>query len=724
MAIRIKNILVKDLGPIKKLDFKPAVFNLIFSPNEKGKTFLTEFIIRSLFKNISRWSYIRKSGTGKIYIGGLGNDNKTIEFSPSSKRKLEDFWEEEQKGLPPSIAKLLVVRGGEAGIEENNGGVNRYYIREVLSGLNILDRIDNSTNISSTIKKARIENDNITISDMGEGKKYYDAKKNLAKLKEIFERVENQYAQGIIKTYKKEKNLIEEKLNILERAKKHLAWVTDKKIKELKEILFKLPEERIIEIEKKISLYYAQEDSFKRDKEAFNRVCKNCRDYKWLEKAYQVYKGMLFNLKDDENKFRGVLPLKAVYILILLAVAGIAAVLAGFFLPLIHLIITGVIFIAASIAYSIYSIRKASIIDISKILQNEELEKIRQEFKQRFGISLSDIALLEDTLKEQEKNYNLSESIGIRLQENGDKLNEAFTGIVKQSENLSGKSISSVEEAVKILNNLKENNSKIRIKISENERILYGLAVDPSDYISEPVTDPGGIEIKFSLEQYGKTVSQFEDLNREISAQERELEMLKHDICSLTDDDYSIEWDELINSLRNRIFSAQGELADIKSSIAAGIIVHNVVEDLRQEEDVKIENALESEKVITPLREITKRYSGLHLEEDRLIVSDEYDDFDLKELSTGSREQVMLALRIGFCRSLLGDEPLFLILDDAFQHSDWEKRQILVAKLAEITIAGWQVIYFTMDNHIKDLFNHIAEKHKEIDYKILDLQEL
>jgi uncharacterized protein YhaN len=47
---------------------------------------------------------------------------------------------------------------------------------------------------------------------------------------------------------------------------------------------------------------------------------------------------------------------------------------------------------------------------------------------------------------------------------------------------------------------------------------------------------------------------------------------------------------------------------------------------------------------------------------------------------------------------------MFLILDDAFQHSDWQRREWMVDQMADLVSMGWQIIYFTMDDHIKRLF--------------------
>jgi uncharacterized protein YhaN len=70
---------------------------------------------------------------------------------------------------------------------------------------------------------------------------------------------------------------------------------------------------------------------------------------------------------------------------------------------------------------------------------------------------------------------------------------------------------------------------------------------------------------------------------------------------------------------------------------------------------------------------------------------------------------------------LLKEDSLFLILDDAFQHSDWEKREILINKLAEITKKGWQIIYLTMDDHIKELFDETGKKFEPDEYKSYEL---
>ena len=61
---------------------------------------------------------------------------------------------------------------------------------------------------------------------------------------------------------------------------------------------------------------------------------------------------------------------------------------------------------------------------------------------------------------------------------------------------------------------------------------------------------------------------------------------------------------------------------------------------------------------------------------------------------------------MGFASIAMEGKTGFLILDDAFQHSDWHRRENLVERTLSFVKSGWQVFYFTMDDHIRDLFQN------------------
>jgi uncharacterized protein YhaN len=81
--------------------------------------------------------------------------------------------------------------------------------------------------------------------------------------------------------------------------------------------------------------------------------------------------------------------------------------------------------------------------------------------------------------------------------------------------------------------------------------------------------------------------------------------------------------------------------------------------------------------------------------------------FEVEQLSTGTQDQLFFALRLGILTRAF-PQGAFLALDDAFLTSDEARRtnQVLLCKsLAE---EGWQVLYLTVDCHIRDLFQDLC----------------
>lgn len=126
--------------------------------------------------------------------------------------------------------------------------------------------------------------------------------------------------------------------------------------------------------------------------------------------------------------------------------------------------------------------------------------------------------------------------------------------------------------------------------------------------------------------------------------------------------------------------------------------------------------------IVDPLHDITQRYQRVSLEGDRLIVSDKVRDFPLNDLSTGAQEQVLLALRIDCAAHILGKQALFLVLDDAFQHADWDRRERLMDEVVRLGVKGWQILYLTMDDHNRELFQDRGVKEFKKGFRVHDLE--
>ena len=98
--------------------------------------------------------------------------------------------------------------------------------------------------------------------------------------------------------------------------------------------------------------------------------------------------------------------------------------------------------------------------------------------------------------------------------------------------------------------------------------------------------------------------------------------------------------------------------------------------------------------------------SDLHFQIKRACDADVVLQALLEDIAGRIREE---GLRMGFASHLMKGETAFLILDDAFQHSDWERRGNCLRVVEDLVGAGWQVFYLTMDDHIRGLFREAGQ---------------
>ena len=191
MAVRIENISLKNFGPIGSLDISLKRLNVIYGQNESGKTYLVEFLLRSIFRQSSSWSIRNLPGQGRVTISGLGP--KPIPFSLRIKKKIEDYWEKDELGLPPNMARLLVVKGGELGFTQSPGGINRAVLKTALTSETLLDQIREP--IPKTVQSARIVEQEIIGAKRGPLKDRENLLQEISKLQNLVIRVENEYSQ-------------------------------------------------------------------------------------------------------------------------------------------------------------------------------------------------------------------------------------------------------------------------------------------------------------------------------------------------------------------------------------------------------------------------------------------------------------------------------------------------------------------------------------------------
>jgi chromosome segregation ATPase len=278
-----------------------------------------------------------------------------------------------------------------------------------------------------------------------------------------------------------------------------------------------------------------------------------------------------------------------------------------------------------------------------------------------------------------------------KLQETGNKIKEKIFAF--QQKELDEKDWKNA------IDDIKKQREEVSNELSRTMAEFEGLGIAENEFYKDETG------LNYSLNAWNQLESDLSSLRSEIAEKDKNLSMVKQKLCILTGDDISIEWNGLIEKLYDLKDTVFSQLKDIEAKIIAGNIVHNTIMQLQTEEDEKITEGVNSEDLKNLLFEMTGKYHSLTIQENEIKILDNYLDYKLKDVSTGTREQVMLALRMSFARRIFKQRSAFLIFDDAFQHSDYVRRPRIIKSLINMAIKDkWQIIYFTMDEHIKNEF--------------------
>jgi uncharacterized protein YhaN len=689
MSVWIKQVTVSNLGPINDLLVDLGKFNLFFGYNETGKTYLTEFILSSIFHNASEkeWSLRDLSGRGRIVISGL-EDHETS-FMPSSRKKIEDFWTEQDIGLPLDMARLLVVKGGELALSPSKtGGVGRDVLKSTLSQDAKLDQI--LDNVSKTVQSCALVNGEIEGPHRGEYKdreNYFEIKQ---KRNRLLEQVNQEYSIGNIRDLENLKERIQSEIKIQENAKRFRAYSIYREIQEFSQKLDQLQEKELEELRDKIIEHEKQNNEIQSLEEKIEKLNQSLRNIHWLEEGIVSWESMSL----------GNVPKAKLLLLILGAIfmsLGMASAISAVWIQDVSLIyalpILGIVFFLVGciiVGFYIWNIHRRN----KNNLWAEERSVLEREFINRFKQKTSGLTGLRAQLNRLRQLETVKSELQGRYQKIDGRILELEKEIQATFFKITERKVLQ-DEWRSTLQSLREQRKYIT-GILQDKRIELGvMSVDDNKFITEPA------EKEYDPSIYNDLKNKLEEVEKEIKSEKDRLNSLKQKVCNETDDDQSISWTTLIENLEKLIEKTSSDYKKTTAQILAGIGMTSVLQKVREEEDQKINRDLNSPEVINTLLKVTGHLNDLELEGDSVIVRDDLGIYPLADLSTGAREQVQIALRIGIANRISGGEPLFMILDDAFQHSDWNRREKLIDTIIEMAKSGWQMIYLSMDYHIR-----------------------
>jgi hypothetical protein len=682
MAVRIESIKVNHLGPLSEFQMDLGDVNLVYARNEQGKTHLVEFLVYSLFKKGSV-DPLRKleNCRGEVRVAGIAE--KPLGFTIQGRgKKLEDLLIEKSVSLPPRIGRMLVVRAGELGFtRDNNGGADQAVVKEFLSNERFLDEIDNR--IKKNTQTATIDaNGNITGAEKGELSDRQAKQKQLRAMDDLLAQVDNLYSDGNVTLLRARHKDAQAALDHLDRARRHLAWKCSRQMEAMRREQNQTPREKVEELKQNIWQYRQIEKHIQEKDRAQQEKQACCEHYGWLVEAIHRYKEI--GGKELARPKPTVLYLFGAFL--------VASVIASFLrAPLLTLVFTAV---AVALGWRYL---RCTLALLGHAVDLKERDEIAAEFTRRFDLPFSGLAVLEEQRKKLEPENSAADYLAKELENSRREFGQLGDGIRQAFSELSIEAAEPAQWEAAVSESL-EHLRKLEDDLRQFERQYDALDVPADAQLAE---DPG---IGYSKTEYEQYRDQVAGLDSEINQAMRDKENLKQSVASKVDKQMSEPWELLIEELKKKRAALSREIRDLTAQIVAGILVHQCIQVLRQEEERNILAGLQSDLVKQPLKRLTGRYELLSLDGKDLVVNDGLGNFPLSDLSTGAQEQILLAMRMGFAQKLMGQNALFLILDDAFQHSDWERRPRLVDEVASLAAQGWQILYFTMDDHIRDLF--------------------
>ena len=190
-------------------------------------------------------------------------------------------------------------------------------------------------------------------------------------------------------------------------------------------------------------------------------------------------------------------------------------------------------------------------------------------------------------------------------------------------------------------------------------------------------------------------------LDRDIQTAREELGRVKQELAELAEDRSTV-------SLRFEREQIIRQLRQVIEQWAAHDLSIETIERIRR----RMERHSQSESLQLASQYLAQLTAGRYhniwspLGERHLRVDDDAEQtLRVEQLSTGTREQVFLAIRLAMIRRFAqqGTE-LPLVLDDVFVNFDQTRSEAAVDTILDVAQSGQQVLLFTCHLHLADIF--------------------
>jgi energy-coupling factor transporter ATP-binding protein EcfA2 len=170
-----------------------------------------------------------------------------------------------------------------------------------------------------------------------------------------------------------------------------------------------------------------------------------------------------------------------------------------------------------------------------------------------------------------------------------------------------------------------------------------------------------------------------------------------------------------------KVEDLESELKDLDILEQAGRKVRETFERVLQQSDAILDEIIGGEEVCRSFRRITSdRYRSVSMDDLSLRVTDDQDrQWEFDHLSSGTRDQLLTVLRLVLAERRLGGKG-FLILDDPLVNSDRARLGEQMDLLGRLVREGWQILFMTAQDEIRQEAERLAGDGVHVQF--IDLQ--
>lgn len=734
--MRIEKIEIKKFGPLKNFSHRFGEIDVFYGENEKGKTALVDALSETLFRG-RRVVFPQQKRFEEKMEGEVLISEKDKIYTFPGKNKFEEIF-----GLPDlRLAGLFIVRSAELEFKAYASWWEN--VKEFLAGTGKVSwLIKNIFSRVGLTEKGEWSNS----EKLGRTKSWIEErerrKRELGELRETFAEMAKEEEK--LQEKEREKKKIEERVSFLKKLKQYGLWLRcnqafeewkkfnslfsscrvfgEEEEKEWEEIVREREREeekkkKIEEIKEKLEEreknLLREKKELEKEREKLQRLLDRGKLSGLEEKAYRV-KEEKERREKKKNLLSSFLPLGWV----LLVGGGIVLIITllkgGTFLPFL-----GGAGLAGggTFVFFLYYSQKVKI----QTLEREEKKLLKQARE-----VLERCNSLDSLLESFETTRGRVIKIESRLQMLEEGIEEERGSREEEEEKLkeTKKKLSWLEEREGALRKKTGLLSREELKVKlEEKRGWEKEKRAREEFLSRTLETPEPFLWKEKIKELKPQVDTFlegrwgEEREEELKLKEEELERIKEEINSLK---RNLSWRkgkveasgvksevELLEELEE----IEKNLQEKKREREAAFLVKEILEKLTREVDKELAEVIEKEEGVSGyFRRITgDMYLKVEWEDKNIkVYHREGKIYRVEALSSGTRDQLFLALRMGILKKKF-PEGSFLILDDAFLTSDYGRRRRLVEIMYELSREGWQIIYLTVDKHLKNLFEEICK---------------